>query len=117
MAVRHPAEVAPSAAARLAVRRAQLLQRSAELRERLAHHGAGLQPAFEAADGMRRAWRWLRAHPWLPALGLALLLARRPRRVLAWGMLAWRGWRAWRRLPPGWRGWLASRMSSASSSG
>ncbi|WP_185970035.1 YqjK family protein [Tepidimonas alkaliphilus] len=99
--------------AHLAARRAQLLQRSAELRERLALHAAGLQPAFSAVDTLRGGWRWLRRHPWLPlALGV-WWMARRPRRVGALAMLAWRAWRSWQRLPPRWRRRLIDRIKSA----
>ena len=91
-----------------------LLQRSAELRERLALHGAALQPALAAADSVRAGWRWLRAHPWLPLAAAGLLAWRRPRRLLGLARLAWRGWRLWRRVPPRWRGWLAGRMGAGS---
>lgn len=101
-------------AQRLAVRRAALLQRSAELRERLAWHGVALQPAFVAADGVRAGWVWLRAHPWLPLVAAGAVVLWRPRRLLTLAVLAWRGWRLWRRVPPRWRDWLADRMSAGS---
>lgn len=91
------------ASVRLARRRAALVQRSGELRERLAWHAQGLQPAFEAADHLRRGWRWLRAHPGWVLLGATVLLWRRPRRVLSWAWLGWRLWRRAQRWP-----WLAA---------
>ncbi|TSE26871.1 YqjK-like protein [Tepidimonas sediminis] len=107
-------EVPAGAQARLAARRAALLQRSAELRERLALHAAALEPALAAADSVREGWRWLRAHPWVPLAAAGVLLLRRPRRLFGLVLLAWRGWRLWRRVPPRWRGWLADRMSVGS---
>lgn len=77
----------------LAARRQRLQQRSAVLRERLAHQSQQLQPALGLAEQARDAGRWLRAHPaWVAALVAAIVVAR-PRRLLRWGLRAWAGWR------------------------
>lgn len=82
---------------RLAARRQALQQRSTELRERLAMHGAALAPAMDWADRAREGWRWMRAHPWVPVAGAAVLLLRRPRMVWRGVWWMWRGWRLWQR--------------------
>jgi hypothetical protein len=96
---------------RLAARRQALLQRSGELRERLALQGRALQPAFGWADQAREGWRWLQAHPWVGLVAAAVLVWRRPRAVWRGAWLVWRGWRLWQRwaplrdrLSPLWRG-------------
>lgn len=100
--------VGTDARARLAARRRALQQRSAELRERLALHGEALAPAFGWADRAREGWRWMRAHPWVPLAGAALLVLRRPRVLWRGAWLAWRGWRVWQRYGPLWRRWLGA---------
>ena len=74
------------------MRRAELVQRSALLRERLTAHGHAVAPWFQAAEQARHTARWMRDHPWVPLSALALLVLRRPRRWLRW---AWKGWGAW----------------------
>jgi len=76
-------------------RRTQLQTRSAELRRRLAGHTHALQPVWVTADRTRRVVDFARAHPWVPALALACVLLRRPRRALRW---AWAGWQGWQHL-------------------
>jgi hypothetical protein len=87
---------------RLAQRRRALLQRSSELRERLAMQGAAIAPAAVWIDQVRSGWRWLRARPWI-ATGLVLLLVwRRPRAAGRVAFMIWRGWRWWRRVRSYW---------------
>ncbi|MGQ9724350.1 MAG: YqjK family protein [Tepidimonas sp.] len=88
--------------AHLAARRGALLQRSAELRERLALHGHALRPVAQWADRVQTGWRWLHAHPWVPVLAAIALAAYRPRRAWTWLLWAWRGWRGWRRWTALW---------------
>lgn len=86
------------ARARLVARREALLQRSAQLRERLALRGQTLQPALQWAERVRSGWHWLHAHPWVPVISAFVVAAYRPRRAWALLLLAWRGWRRWRWL-------------------
>ena len=87
----------------LARKRQRLQQRSAVLRERLAHQAQSLQPILSLADQAREAGRWLRAHPALVAGVAAAFVVLRPRRLLRWGLRAWTGWRLLGRA----RSWLA----------
>lgn len=89
-----------AASVRLRQRRLALQQRSAELRERLARHGAALEPAFGWAERTQAGWRWLREHPWVPAGAALLLVWRRPRALWRGALLVWRGWRVWQRYGP-----------------
>lgn len=93
----------------LADRQRQLLARSAALRERFAADMAQWQPPLALLDRAQavagQSWRWLRAHPEVPAGAAALLLVLRPRRafslvVLGWrlGRRAWKGWQLWQTL-------------------
>jgi len=90
-------------------RREALEHRSTVLRERLAVHGQALAPAFEAAEQVRDAGRWLRDHPWVPALLAAALVLRRPRRALRWGWRLVSGGRWLWRLAQVWGGLRGSR--------
>lgn len=86
------------------MRRAELVQQSGLLRERLVAHGHALAPLFHAAEQARGAAHWVRVHPWVPFAVVGLLVWRRPRRVLRW---MWKGWAAWRlylRLRRAWEG-------------
>lgn len=85
-------------------RRLELVHRSGVLRERLAGHGAALQPAFVVAEQARDAGRWLRDHPWVPALAAVAVLLRRPRRGLRWGWQLFRGGRWLWRVSRTWQG-------------
>jgi hypothetical protein len=89
----------------LAERRARLQARAQSEREMLAAaltptDGAALA-AVSAYRAVRRALEEARRHPLFMAIGVALLVALRPRRALGW--LA-RGWSLWR-LYRGARGW------------
>jgi hypothetical protein len=83
----------------LDARRRELLLRSAELRVRVAWHGAELArstgPVLAVADGTLSAARWLQAHPVAVATLFAVAAVRRPRAALRWVM---RGLAAWRWL-------------------
>lgn len=74
-------------------RRAELQQRSAVLRERLAVHAVATQPLFGMAEKMRETGRFIQRHPWLPLVLAVALVLRRPRSALRW---AWKGWAVWR---------------------
>ena len=87
-------------------RRAELVQRSQGLRERLVLHSRAVAPAFAVADQARRAGRWVKARPWVAGMAVALLVARRAGTAWRWGRRAWAGWRWWQRLK---REWAAPR--------
>ena len=83
------------------VRRAELQQRSAGLRQKLVGHSVALRPLFGVAEQARQTAVFVRPRPWLPALAVGLLFFRQPRRLLRWAWKGWAGWRVlmkWRRL-------------------
>jgi len=82
----------------LALRQRVLLTRSAELRARFAADVQVLAPPLRLADHVQAGWRWLRAHPAVPAALLVALALLRPRRALRWGLRLWWGWQTVRRL-------------------
>ena len=84
-------------------RRQALEHRSTVLRERLTRHSLALAPAFDAAERVRSTGRWLRDHPWWPALLAGLWVLRGPRRALRWGWRLARGGRWVWRLVQTWR--------------
>lgn len=87
----------------LAIRREQLLLRSAQLRERLRVQTQVLRPALRAADRVRGGVASVREHPgvWLLVVaavaGAALV---RPRLVVGLGLRAWSGWQMFQRVRP-----------------
>lgn len=87
----------PTAALPLALRREQLLVRSAELRLRLAQDGRALEAPLAMADTVRAGWHWLRAHPEWPAGAALALVLLKPRRALRWASRGWWAWRTWQR--------------------
>ncbi|MBH1964328.1 MAG: hypothetical protein I8H77_08340 [Comamonadaceae bacterium] len=89
--------------AELAARREQLLLRSAQLREQLAHRSRVVQPAFRAADKVREGASWVQSNPALIAVvGAALLgaAAARPKAMMGLGLRAWSGWQMFQRVRP-----------------
>lgn len=96
----------------LARRQQQLLARSAALRASIGRDMAPWQPPLALMDracGLAcQSWRWLRAHPEVPAGLGVLLLVLRPQRALG---LAFLGWRLGRRARQGWRLWQRLRRS------
>ena len=82
----------------LLLRQRMLLMRSAELRARFAADAQMLAPPLHMADQVLAGWRWLRAHPAVPAALLVALAVLRPRRALRWGLRLWWGWQTVRRL-------------------
>lgn len=74
-------------------RKAQLVERIAGQRDRLAGQVESLQPLFRLADKGIAAVQAVRAHPGWVALVAGIIIATRPRRALAWarrGFLIWR---------------------------
>ncbi len=77
----------------LSRRRAELLTRSAALRERVRQRSEVLVVPLALADHAIDAASWLRGHPQLPLTLIGVWVVFRPRR--AW-RLAWRAWGLWR---------------------
>lgn len=84
--------------AEIQARQAGLLLRSHDLRRRLGHQAQVLERPLALADRARGGLQWLSAHPQWAAALLAVAVALRPRRALAWGLKLWGGWRLWRQL-------------------
>jgi hypothetical protein len=81
----------------VALRREQLLLRSATLRGQLARDAQVLQAPLALADSVRDGLRWLRQNPEWPLGGVLLLLVLKPRRTWRWISRGWWAWRLWRR--------------------
>jgi hypothetical protein len=91
-----------SHADRLAERRLQLVQRSAELRHQLAQDAMVMAPWLGAADGVRALGWWAKRHPAWVGAAVATLAVLKPRRAVSWGLKAWSGWRMWQRARVAW---------------
>ena len=105
--------VTPSSPESLVERRARLLARSAELRERIAQGSQALRPAARMADGAAslasRAREHMRKHgPLLLLAGAALAGAAltRPHLLLGLGLRVWSGWQIYQRVRPLAQGFL-----------
>jgi hypothetical protein len=87
----------------LALKKQQLVSRSAVLRQDWRRHASILEPWCTGVDRVRDAGRWLRQHPqWLAGVATTLLVAR-PRAVFRWSRRAFAAFGYWRQV----RGWLA----------
>lgn len=87
----------------LALRREQLLRRSAQLREQLSSRAPVLSPALRVADRVRGGVAGVRQNRSLVLLGGAALagaLLVRPRLVMGLGLRLWSGWQAFARVRP-----------------
>jgi hypothetical protein len=82
---------------RLERRRAQLLLRSAQLRNDLAQHVQVLRKPLGWVDQTRAAGDWLRRNPQWPLGALAVVALLRPRRALRWAGTAWWGFSLFQR--------------------
>ena len=91
-------------AEKLALRRHQLVTRSAALRQAAAADWRTLAPVFTVADRAQDAWRWLRERPLavlLPTAAVgAIWVVRRPARLVTLPLRFWSLWRLWRRVAP-----------------
>ena len=81
----------------LALRQQQLLIRSAELRVSLAHQVRALHTPLALADQAWAGVQWLRRHPLLPLATLALLVLKRPRRIVRWSTRLLWSWKLYQR--------------------
>ncbi|MDX9995711.1 MAG: YqjK family protein [Rhodocyclaceae bacterium] len=83
----------------LALARQRLQHEAGIQRAALAAHAAGMQPLFEAADGLQAGARWVRRHPEVVAGSVAVLVATsRGTRHFLWrwakrSLVAWKLWR------------------------
>lgn len=85
----------------LAERRRLLLVRAGAQRAQLVAALDGLQGSLGGAERALGVARWLRRHAiWIGAAGAALLLWRRPRRLLPLVLRAWSVWRGVRLFIP-----------------
>lgn len=92
------------------LRQQQLLIRSTELRQTLRNDLQRLQRPAAWADQLQAGWVWLYQHPQWPALGLALLLILKPRRLLSWSGKLWWLWKSARQFRH-WRNVLLTGLS------
>ena len=96
--------------AELAFERGRLIERIAHQRTTLAQQLRPLQDAQEASHRLLARCRvgvdYLRARPWLLALGVLAVVLVKPRRSVAWVLRGWVLWRYVRTLraavPPNW---------------
>lgn len=77
----------------LQARHQQLLLRSAQLRSEVSQQAQAFRRPLALADTARDGVQWLYRNPVWVLAGLALLVAVRPRRVLALGASLWWAWR------------------------
>lgn len=82
----------------LALKKQRLQLQAAAQRVRVLHVLEATSPAFGAAEKVRTAVRWAKAHPeWLAGIGVALLVAR-PRAFFRWAKRGFFAWQSLRRL-------------------
>ncbi|MBE2258991.1 MAG: YqjK-like family protein [Candidatus Accumulibacter sp.] len=86
----------------LAVERGRLLERISSQRERLGRDlqpvGEALQTADRAVATIRKGTTYVKQHPEVVTVGVALLVVVQPRRVWRWSKRAFFAWRSWRML-------------------
>lgn len=84
-------------AARLAERRAALVERSQRERAQFVADLGALAPAFGAADKLLAAANWARRHgPVIVIVAAAVLAVRRPSRLVKYAGQAWSLWQVYR---------------------
>lgn len=86
----------------IAIERGRLLERISNQRQRL---GRELQPVSNALHGtdraiasVRKGSRYVKEHPEMVTVGVALLIVVQPRRVWRWTKRGYFAWRTWRTL-------------------
>jgi hypothetical protein len=77
----------------LALTRQRLLERSSELRERVAIQSAALTPALEMGDRVRDIAYWARTHPALVVSVVVVVAVVRPRTTWRWTLRVWGAWK------------------------
>jgi hypothetical protein len=84
-----------SSAIELAVKRGQLIERSAHLRRRIEQESHAVQRVCHAADQVGDSVRKVRAHPEWVFAGVLALIVLKPKRLWRWGktgVFVWRGY-------------------------
>ena len=82
----------------LATRRGELTATIAMQRSALQSHMRPLLPVFGVADRAVDGAHWLRRHPWVVGVALAVVAIARPVRAWRWGKRAFFLWRGWKNL-------------------
>lgn len=77
----------------LLVRHLRLRAQSAELRSKLSNQVQVFKQPLGLADQGVRGLQWLYHHPQWPLATLAVLVAIKPRRAVAWGGRLWWTWK------------------------
>lgn len=86
----------------LAIERGRLIERISNQRQRLGEQlqpvGASLQTADRAVTTLRNGSNYLKQHPEVVTVAVAVLVVVQPRRVWRWGKRGFFVWRSWRML-------------------
>ncbi len=86
----------------LLVQRGRLLERIEAQRDALAYEAQPVRAALDASDRvlatLRRGVDYLKNHPGITALGVAVLVALRGRRILRFARRGFFLWKSWRML-------------------
>ena len=86
----------------LAVERGRLLERISNQRQMLRRElqpvGNALHGADRAVATVRKGSRYIKDHPEMVGVGVAVLIVVQPRRVWRWSKRAFFAWRSWRML-------------------
>ena len=73
----------------LALRRRQLVIRSAQVREQLVVQSTALLPLLAVGDRVRAAFLWVRQHPGVVLAFTVAVVITRPRTAWRWGVRVW----------------------------
>ena len=79
----------------LALRQGELRARIALQRAALASHSCGLERVLGTADMALAGVDWLKAHPEVVGVTVAVVVVVSPRRTWRWGKRAFYVWRGW----------------------
>jgi len=86
----------------LAVERGRLLERISNQRQQLGHDlqpvGQVLHSADRTLAAVRKGSNYLKEHPEIVAVGVALLIVVKPSRVWRWSKRGYFAWRSWTTL-------------------
>ena len=86
----------------LAIERGRLIERISNQRQLLGQQlqplGAGLATADRAIASVRQGCAYVKQHPEMVAIGVAVLVVLQPRRVWRWSQRVFFVWRTWRML-------------------
>ena len=88
----------------LALRQGELRARIALQRTALASHSGGLERALGAVDMALAGVGWLKAHPVVVGITVAVVVVVSPRRTWRWGRRVFYVWRGWQTVRNSLRG-------------